>query len=316
VYGWVATVAYDGTEFRGFQVQRGAGPGTRTVQGALEGALEKVAQAPRAELRLAGAGRTDAGVHAAGQVVSFQTPRDHDPGRLRHNLNALLPGSVRVLGVRPAPPDFSARYGCLSKTYTYDFHLDPVLDPRVRHHRAHVYRGGFDLPRAEAACRVLRGRHDFTQLSSAPADGRERDPVRALLECRCEDLGWQGLGAGVRITVRAPGFLYRQVRHLAGAVRAVAQGRCEPGQLRELLEAGSSRPRGSHRPIYTVAPAAGLSLAAVELPPLPPREALCWPGLPHDAAGRVDGAACLAMEGLGEEIRQATLGRRDAPGSQ
>lgn len=126
-YCWMCVVQYDGGEFCGFQLQRGVGGNSArlpSVQGALESALGTALQCDRHALQLTAAGRTDAGVHARAQVVSFHTARDiPDAGRLVRSLNALLPPAVRVCGVVPMPPDFSARYGVLSKTYTYDLHI-------------------------------------------------------------------------------------------------------------------------------------------------------------------------------------------------
>lgn len=336
---WAAVVAYEGTDFAGFQLQLQAGdPRARTVQGALEAAVERVTGQPRAAQSMIAAGRTDRGVHARGQLVSFLTGvrgrggAPLDPDRLARALNGVLPPDVRVARVIAVPPDFSAHYACLSKIYEYDLATGPYVDPFARRTCA-AFPGPFDVDRAREACRALEGAHDFTQLSTRAADGAERDPRRMVLSCTVQALAG---GHGCRIRVQGAGFLYRQVRHMVGAVAAVARGRCSLAALQERLAVGGRVPRGELPPLWAVAPPQGLTLrrgrgrvagalcsdafrsyvallarSAVEVPdPLPLPEDLMFPGLPHAESGLVDGAAVLAMDGTHlEDAIGAYLGR-------
>src|SRR6266436_7054768 len=156
------TLAYDGTDFRGWQTQR---PDRgRTVQGELEGALSRLAGGAR--VAVAGAGRTDTGVHALGQVASFELPRVLAPDDLTRALNGLLPGDVRVLTAAGAPPGFHARRSATGKLYRYVLDTGPVQLPQRRRFAAHVP-FSLDRDRVREAALLYLGRHDFASLASA-----------------------------------------------------------------------------------------------------------------------------------------------------
>ena len=156
------TLAYDGTDFLGWQLQRPGGG--RTVQGALEEALGRLAGGGRVAVH--GAGRTDAGVHALGQVASFDLPREIDADELQRALNGLLPEDVRVLEVAPAPPGFHARKSAVSKVYRYELDCGGVPLPQRRRSAGYV-----PFPLDEGAVRetaaLYLGRHDFASLASS-----------------------------------------------------------------------------------------------------------------------------------------------------
>jgi tRNA pseudouridine38-40 synthase len=239
---WKCVCAYDGGGFAGWQSQRGG----RAVQDAIEARLAAVAGRP---VRAHGSGRTDAGVHALGQVFHFDAPWRHGPQRLAAALRMGLPPSIQIKSVRPAAADFHARFSAVGKTYFYDLFLgDPA--PFARPY-CWAVRRPLDLRAMEAAAAVLRGRHDFTAFSAgrgAGEGGRVRNLRRLTLSRR---------GRRLRITVEGDGFLYKMVRRIVGALVAVGEGKLTPGQLREILGA-----RRRTAPIET-APPQGLFLQRV-----------------------------------------------------
>lgn len=239
-------LAYDGTNYNGFQKQ--SGTGLPTVQDRLEEALAVLAHMP---VPVVGAGRTDAGVHARGQVVSFHTgdwtiPTD----RIVPALNSVLPPDIAALAAEEAPPDFHARYSARAKTYTYTIYNNPVRSP---FHRLYAYHLPYllDERRMAEAARFLVGEHDF---SSFQAAGRPvQSAVRTLFTCDVVRDGHL-----VRLTVRGSGFLYKMVRAIAGTLIEVGCGRRRPEEVAEILAA---RDRSLAGP---TAPPHGLCLESVE----------------------------------------------------
>ena len=233
-------LAYEGTGFRGFARQ----PGRRTVEGALLDALERVMEL---RPRLSVAGRTDAGVHAEGQVVSFEA--DAEPRRVMRALNGLLAPEVVVRRATRAPAGFDARHSATARAYRYRIRTDEFPDPftaRYEWHRPGRYAVG--LMRGAAA--LLVGEHDFASFCRSPGDGAST--VRRLERLSVRP------GRGVlEIRVRAGSFLHQMVRSLVGTLVAVGEGRLEPGAMPEILAA---RDRASAGP---VAPSHGLTLVSV-----------------------------------------------------
>ena len=204
------TLAYDGTDFEGWQRQREA----RTVQGVLEQALRRLAGG--AAIRADGAGRTDAGVHALGQVASFQLAREWPPERLLRALNALLPEDVRGLELAPAADGFHARRSALAKHYRYTLDTQPVQSPLRRRYAAHAA-GGLDLAAMREASGAFLGRLDVASLQSSGAS------VKTTVRCvtRCD----VGLEQGcLSVDVEADGFLRKMVRSMVGGLLAVGRG--------------------------------------------------------------------------------------------
>ncbi|MCO5171110.1 MAG: tRNA pseudouridine(38-40) synthase TruA [Planctomycetes bacterium] len=252
------TVEYSGTRFAGWQVQ----PQVRTVQGELERALEVVL---REQVRVTGASRTDAGVHALGQVVSLETRAATPLPRLLAGLNALLPDDVAVLDVAEAPPGFSARFAARGKHYRYR-----ILDRRTRSPTEaatawHVP-GPLDLAAMEAAAARLVGRHDFAGLASKGAD-EGRPTVRTIHAITLSrqvvapwGAPWGGDAAArpiVAIDVTGDGFLYKMVRTIAGTLVQVGKGRRAPESVDAILATRDRRQAGP------AAPARGLFLMRV-----------------------------------------------------
>jgi tRNA pseudouridine38-40 synthase len=236
-----ATVEYDGTEFAGFQVQ----PGTRTVQGELEAALARLSGGIRQPV--VGAGRTDAGVHATGQVISFTYPGSHSAEALMEALNAMLPPDVAIRDVRRAPAGFNPRYAARYREYRYTIWNGPRSPLRER--TALWVRNDLDVAAMAEAATALEGRHDFSAFG-----GADPQPVRTVHRIRV-----RRSGAAVTIDVRADAFLRGMVRRIVAALLAVGMGRTEPSAVGELLAAGVPALAGA------AAPARGLCLRRVVL---------------------------------------------------
>ena len=242
-------LAYDGTEFLGWAQQ----PGRRTVHGTLQDALGVLLRGDPPRLQVAG--RTDAGVHARGQVAHVDLPaeRAHDRLLLRR-LNGLLPADVQVRQTRLAAPGFDARFSALARTYCYRVSDGPSSVDPLRRRDVLAWPRPLDLAALSAACPPMLGERDF----AAYCKRREgATTIRELLE-----LGWQRDGAGLlAMTVRADAFCHSMVRSVVGAMLAVGEGRRGPGWPAELL-ASSERASG-----VVVAPPHGLVLERVDYPP-------------------------------------------------
>ncbi len=240
-------LAYDGTAFHGWAAQ----PGLRTVQGELQAALATVLRTPE-PVPVVCAGRTDAGVHARGQVVHVDV--EGVPDGLSRRLNGVLPDDVRVREVAEAPPGFDARFGALWRRYAYRVaDAETTLDPLARHHVL-TWPRPLDLDLMNEASAPLVGRHDF----AAFCKQREgATTIRTLL-----DLSWARDDAGRAVaTVRADAFCHSMVRSLVGCLLAVGEGRRPPAWAAEVLAAGR------RDAAVAVAAAHGLTLEEVAYPP-------------------------------------------------
>jgi tRNA pseudouridine38-40 synthase len=256
------TLAYDGTDFHGWQAQPASG--ARTVQGVVEEALARLAAGRR--VRVAGAGRTDAGVHAWGQVASFDLPRDMAPPELARALNALLPGDLRVLDAAAAPPDFHARRSALAKSYRYVLDAGGVRLPSRRRIAGWVpWR--LDRDRVIEAAALFLGRHDFASLASS--GGSVKTSVRTVTGSRASFLEGPAAadallpaapGATLVYDVTADGFLRRMVRSMVGGLVAAGRG---AHTAEELARALAARDR---RAWPAPAEPAGLVLVSVRYP--------------------------------------------------
>jgi tRNA pseudouridine38-40 synthase len=222
-----ATVAYVGTGFRGFQLQDGAGR-LRTVQGVLEEALHKFA---RAAVRVHAAGRTDAGVHADGQVIQFDLPVAREAERVREGVNALLPWDVRVMDARPAADTFLARKDALWKEYLYRWSRAAVIPPRDSPFVAEIAPSADpDLMRRAAA--ALPGRRDFSVFGVRL--GRGEIGERRLHFVRVEESGDE-----IRALFRGDAFLRGMVRSICGVLEKVGRGVVPVERMSEFLETGN-----------------------------------------------------------------------------
>jgi tRNA pseudouridine38-40 synthase len=239
-----ATVEYDGTDFAGFQVQ----PGARTVQGELEAALAKISGGSR--VKVVAAGRTDAGVHASGQVIAFTDPNGRTARELARALDALLPGDVAIREVRRVPAEFNPRYAARYREYRYTVWNGPRSPLRERF--ALGVRDPLDIAAMERAGSVLVGRHDFSSFGVA-----HRQPVRTVHSVRV-----RREGSLVTIDVAADAFLRQMVRRIVAVLLEVGHGKTDEEAVAEALE--------SRRPAFNgvTAPAKGLCLRRVVLGPM------------------------------------------------
>jgi tRNA pseudouridine38-40 synthase len=248
------TLAYDGTDFEGWQSQARVRP-VRTVQGVLESAPSRLVDAVR--VPVAAAGRTDAGVHALGQVVSFELPRHFEPELLIRALNGLLPPDVRVLDSAIVPEAFHARRSATSKLYRYAMDTGMVQVPLRRRFVAHL-----PGPLAEAPMRAVAalylGRHDFASVASAGGSVRTSVRIVTRSELRFGLTAGESGSPTVVYEVEADGFLRRMVRSLVGGLVAAGRGTVSVEALGRALEA---RDRGGWP---APAPARGLTLVRVD----------------------------------------------------
>lgn len=245
------TVAYDGSGFHGFAPN----PGVETVGGTLAAAIERVLRAP---VQLTCAGRTDTGVHAWGQVVSFDAPADRfDPLVLQRSVNRLCGPRIVAREVARAPDDFDARRSAVSRTYRYTVLNRPVPDPFLAHVSWHVDEP-LDLDLLRLGSDPFVGEHDFSAFCRRP---RHRDGSPASLVRRVLRAGWDDLGDGVlRFEIQANAFCHQMIRSIVGTLVDVGAGRRRPGEVLGIL-AARDRSRASQ-----LAPPQGLCLWAVEYP--------------------------------------------------
>jgi len=218
-------VQYDGTAYAGFQRQKGF----PTVQEELEKALAACCGEP---VRVIGAGRTDAGVHARGQVVNFFTRGTIPTERIPWALAALLPEDIVVIQAEEVPPCFHARFSARGKVYSYSFWVAPFPSPFWRRYALHV-RAPLDREAMERAAATLLGRHDFRAFRGEGST--VRSTVRTLRRLAVQDVPDTPL---LRLVAEADGFLYHMMRTLAGTLLEVGRGRIPPEQVGEALRAG------------------------------------------------------------------------------
>ncbi|MEB3285069.1 MAG: tRNA pseudouridine(38-40) synthase TruA [Candidatus Sericytochromatia bacterium] len=226
-------VSYDGTDLLGWQIQ----PRGRTGQGLLEAALLKVLKVP---VRVSAAGRTDTGVHAAGQVVSFQTPRLLPEQAWVPALNSVLPRDISVWRAEEAPPDFHARHSAISRSYRYAVvHRGPRL-PLVSRYSSWV-EGPLDLEALKEVWSSLLGTHDFTYFGSTGSD--PANPICTVYNAQVLEEG-----NTLYFDITANHFLYHMVRRLVGTALRVGKGSLSKAGFLETWRGESSRPSGPSAP--------------------------------------------------------------------
>jgi len=234
-------LSYNGSKFAGFQRQRDE----RTVQGEFEKSLRKIGWQAKSIL---GAGRTDAGVHARGQVVSFQLEWDHSTKDLRNALNYYLPRDMAARSVSVTPESFHPRFDAKIRSYRYTCICQPVRDP-IREVFSWRIWPEFDLDRMNSAAKALIGSHDFLAFGSATSKGGTT--VREVFSAE-----WVKKGEGYGFDITANAFLYHMVRRITFTLVAVGQGEAPLSLIADSLKNGKCELTG-------IAPAAGLVLEGI-----------------------------------------------------
>jgi len=218
------TIAYDGTDYAGWQVQ----PRKNTVQAEIERALET---AVGSTIRIHHSGRTDAGVHAKGQVAHFDLDKSVDLSKFQTSLNAILNPDVRIMKLRKVKEDFHARFSATGKEYRYFVWNGPAVPPELRLYRLHERRP-LDIDAMKRAAEGLVGKHDFAAFTANPKReiGGTVKTIRKIIVTRSRE-------GDVKICVEGNGFLYKMVRSIAGFLLRVGLGELEPKDARRLLKA-------------------------------------------------------------------------------
>ena len=265
---WKLTLAYDGTEFRGWQVQ----PGELTIQGELQAALGRITgEAPLPQ----GSGRTDAGVHALAQVASFALQARIPPESLHRALNRTLPPSIRILAARTVRSTFHARHSALAKTYEYRLFRGNICPPFLARY-AHACPWPMDVEALQMSARLFEGEHDVMSFAATDPDLASRGlqpeldinqgikaptattgAVRTIFSSAWEDRQSEG-GSLLVYRVRGNGFLHHMVRNLVGTMLDVGRGRLPLSEIPSIIAARSRSAAGP------TAPARGLFLHSVE----------------------------------------------------
>ena len=244
-----AVIAYEGTDFHGWQVQ----PGRRTIQGEIEHALSTLEGGP---VKVHGSGRTDAGVHARGQVASFHLANPMPLENLARAANHRLPPAIRLLEVAHAPESFHARHSATAKTYEYRMWRGEICSPFNRRYVFHLPYPLDEQAMIEAAPR-FEGERDFRSLATRDREPKEstvRTIFSSSLQREADELVYR---------VRGSGFLYNMVRNIVGVLIEIGRGAWGPEDIERILGARDRRAAGP------TAPAPGLFLDNVEYPPDP-----------------------------------------------
>lgn len=242
-------LAYDGTNYSGWQIQ----PNATTIQQHLQDALSIFLGGDK--VSVVGAGRTDAGVHALAQVAHFKLENRIDPNRLFLALNGLLPRDIRVKKVEDVPLEFHSQYSAIGKEYHYHLYLNRVMDPFSRFYAWHLLRK-LNIPSLVKGAKLFVGKHDFTSFANEPTGGAvAKNPVRTIY--RLDVIPTDG---GVRLEFEGNGFLYKMVRNIVGTLVDVASGRLTVDDIAAIFEAKDRRQGGQ------AAPPQGLFLVRVDYP--------------------------------------------------
>jgi tRNA pseudouridine38-40 synthase len=252
------TIAYDGTDFHGWQIQSNK----PTIQGEIVGVLRRITQE---SVFLHGAGRTDAGVHALGQVASFQTLSPLSAGEFQRALNALLPHTIRIVAAEEVGPTFHARWSSLAKTYRYRLYRGKVVPPVLWRYVLHYpFQLNEDAMRAAASRYV--GPHDFASFAASTGsedDDKERSTVR---EMYASELASSADGEELIFTVRGRSFLRYMVRKMTGTLLDVGRGKLTPDDIQRLYQLKDRSKSG---------------------PTVPP-QGLCMVSVEHEESWRID----------------------------
>lgn len=237
------TIAYDGTSFKGWQVQKNG----RTVQEEIEKAIKKVFGK---KCTLYGAGRTDSGVHARGQVANFKTSSEMPITKVAVALSSLLPETISIQKAEEVKEDFHARFSAKKKRYQYSIHNSKRRDPFTERYAWGVSYS-LDVPLMRKEAKVLEGRHDFKSFQAS--DKREGSTVR-----RINSIKINKKGSHITIDIEGDGFLYNMVRNITGTLVDIGRGYLAAGSMKRILGKKDRKEAGP------TAPAKGLLLVSVK----------------------------------------------------
>jgi tRNA pseudouridine38-40 synthase len=237
------TIEYDGTDYAGWQTQHKK---HKTIQQVIEDTLRVILQQ---DIKLIGSGRTDAGVHALGQVANFKTGSSIPPERLKKALNALLPKDIVICSVEEAEPLFHSRFAAKTKAYRYAI-LNRDYPSAILRARVHYCPHPLDIARMQKEAACLLGRHDFKAFQASSK--KEKNPVKII-----KKLAIRREGDIIYFDIEADGFLYNMVRNIVGTLIEIGRGRLKKGYLKRLLLSKDRRLAGP------TAPAKGLCLMKV-----------------------------------------------------
>ncbi|KAG9459960.1 hypothetical protein H6P81_004468 [Aristolochia fimbriata] len=250
-YKWRMVIAYDGTNYSGWQYQEKS----PTIQCIIEKALVRITKLDRKQLCLVGASRTDTGVHARGQVAHFVTPFTYDSlNSLHAALSGLLPHGIRVREISGARPDFHARFSTKGKIYHYKIYNDPIVDPFQRHF---VYHSAYKLNAAvmREAAKYFVGVHDFSAFENASRRDGKANPVKEIFRFDVVEMG-----AILQLEVEGSGFLYRQVRNMVALLIQIGKEALPPDVVPKII---ATRDRKELAKVTLPAPPHGLCLMSV-----------------------------------------------------
>jgi tRNA pseudouridine38-40 synthase len=245
-FNYKLTVAYDGTDFAGFQIQNG---GLKTIQSELERVLtdmvfgkeknENKVNPSTNKITVVASGRTDAGVHAKAQVCNFILPAFIPPSGVMKTLNAFLPATIRAVKCEAVDESFSARFSAKIKTYSYTIFNGDVLSPFDVRFCLHIKKE-LDINLMKNAAKVLIGKHNFEGFCKANSE--VKDFVREVLKIEIKEESKEN-GKIIKVFVTGNGFLHNMVRIIAGALIGAANGSLSPSEIKDILESGKRTPK-------------------------------------------------------------------------
>ena len=236
-------IEYDGTGYCGWQVQ----PNGVSVQEVITAAIKKITGE---DAKLIGSGRTDAGVHAAGQVAHFDTMSSVPPEKFAHALNAVLPEDIKIISAEQTDDDFNARFSAKRKTYEYRMYVSEFSHPLKSRYAVWI-NYPLDVVKMNSAAKLFEGEHDFKCFLAA--NSSVKDTIRTVYNANVEKLGDE-----IVFSVTGNGFLYNMVRIMAGTLLAVGSGKLTESDVKQILESGERQLAGK------TMPAKGLLLKSVE----------------------------------------------------
>ncbi len=235
-HNYKLTIAYDGTQYKGWQIQ----PNGLSIQEVIQKAMQIFM---RDAVQIIGSGRTDAGVHASGQVAHFKTSREIDLRRFLVSINGLLPHDIRLLKAEEVDMDFHSQYSAIGKIYHYHLYLDKIQMPFRLLYSYHLPTP-LDIVLLEKAAAQFLGTHDFTAFANSALQGSAaRDPIRTIT--RLQIVPEEG---GLRLEFEGDGFLYKMVRNIVGTLLEVAQKKRPVDDIAEIFASQDRRRAGRAAP--------------------------------------------------------------------